>query len=217
MPSSFFLPGKPCDIALVNDTTAIITLPGRKQVQYIEVVPRLKLGRVLQLDTMAWGIDVEIYVTCHKGGFVGGDGEVWVVDRDGNLRKRLGMNPNGTFMFTLPVALAVSSKSNRIYVSDGLLDTLACPRSDGRVIYQYKDPEMSYPEGLCVDDEENITVCGRDSHNVHVVTAEGEKHCILLSTRDGIKYPYSVAYRYEDDTMIVGCYENDNMFMVRHR
>ena len=206
---SLDLPSGPWDISAVNDTTVIITLPEMQQLQYIEVVPGLKAGCVLQLDQMCYGVEVvdgDIYVTCHSEHMHSGDGEVRVLGQDGNVRKRLGMNENRTFMFGRPDYVTVNARSNRIYVSDAEEYTVTCLMSDATVtcIYQYTDLELRWTGGMCVDDEDNIIICGVDSNNVHVVTTTGKKHSILLTFRDGIKKPCSVAYRREDSTMIIG-------------
>ena len=212
---SLDLLSRPWDISVVDDTTAIITLPNNKQLQYIEVAPRLKPGRSLLLDKKCWGVQVvgsNIYVTCHKGG-LGGDGEVRILDKNGNLRKRLGVKQDETFMFTAPLYPTVTARSDKIYVFDWDQRTVTCLNSDGTVIYQYKDPELSQPRGVCVDDEDNIIVCGWNSHNVHVVTAAGKKHSVILTSKDDIMYPNSVAFRQTDNTMIIGC-PSDNLFLV---
>ena len=213
---SLDLPSDPCDISVVNDTTVIITLPCKIQLQYIEVTPKLKLGRVLQLDKRCWGVNVvgsDIYVTCNSD-YPGGDGEVRILDNNGKLKNRLGVNQDKTFMFTLPNKIAVSALSNKIYVSDREQDTVTCLRSDGTVIYQYKDPALRYPGGLCVDDEDNVIVCGGSSHNIHIVPAAGEKRSVILTSNYGVTYPQCVAYRRMDHTLIVGCYYNDNLFVI---
>ena len=212
---SLDLPSKPWDIAVVNDTTVIITLPCKKQLQYIEVTPKLKIGRVLQLDKKCWGVNVvgsDIYVTCSD--YPRGDGEVRIVDKNGKVKNRHGVNQDKTFMFTLPYNIAVSALSNKIYISDLEQDTVTCLRSDGTVIYQYKNAALRSPGGLCVDDEDNVIVCGGMSHNIHIVTAAGEKRSVFLTSNDGVEYPHCVAYRRTDHTMIVGSFLNDNLFVI---
>ena len=44
-------------------------------------------------------------------------------------------------------------------------------------------------------------------YNLHIITAAEKKH-------NCIKKPYSVAYRHEDDTMIIECYDG-NIFVVK--
>ena len=203
---------------MVNDTTVIITLPDKKQLQCIESAPRLRIGRVLQLDKKCWGVQIvgsDIYVICHSSVPGGNDGEVRILDNNGNLKKRLGVYQDKRFMFKWPNNIAVSVKSNKIYVSDGERDTVTSLKSDGTVIFQYKDPKLSYPRGLCVDDEDNVIVCGSASNNIHVVTATGKNSSVMLTDKDGIKYPQSVAYRQLDHTLIFGCWDNDNLNLYK--
>ena len=120
-----------------------------------------------------------IYVTCHS--VYAFDGEVKILDLDGNLKQRLGVNHDGTFMFKLPFFLTVKAKSNRLYISDYLHKQVTCLMSDGTVIYQYTDPELKRPRGVCVDDDDNITICDEASRNLHIVTEAGKKHRILLT------------------------------------
>ena len=211
---SLDLPSYPWDVSVVNDTTAIITLPYPEQLQYIDVAPRLAAGRVIQLDKRCYGVQVvgsDIYVTCHH--YPAGEGEVRILDKNGNMRKRLGVNQDNTFMFTNPHHLTVSARSNKIYVSDRDQHTLTCLKTDGTVIFQYKDPELDGPLGVCVDDEDNVMVCGGESNNLHVVTSDGKKHSVILTSKDGIKLPGCVAYRQTDKTLIVGCWENNNIYV----
>ena len=44
---------------------------------------------------------------------------------------------------------------------------------------------------------------------------EGKKHCNLLSSRDGLKWPNSISYREIDDTLIVGCGDSDYVFLFK--
>lgn len=114
-------------------------------------------------------------------------------------------------MFQYPFKLTVSTRSNKIYVSDMGKNALTCLNSDGRVIFEYMDPELRDPRGLCIDDEDNVIVCGCYSHNIHVVTAAGQKSSVILTEKHGICFPESVTYRRTDHTLIVGCYDSDDL------
>ena len=169
---------------------------------------------MIQLDQMCWGVRVvgsDIYVTCHDGG----EGEVRILDKNGNFRRRLGVNQDNTFIFTEPNHLTVSARSDKIYVSDWGQNKLTCLKTDGTVIFQYMDLELHGPRGVCVDDEDNVMVCGGDSNNIHVVTSDGKKHFVILTSKDGIKWPMCVAYRQTDKTLIVGCHRNNNLYIVQ--
>ena len=198
----------PWDISIVDTKTVIVTLPDTKQLQYIEICPRLTPGRVLQLDKECYGVHVtgdKIFTSCHNNI---GEGEVRILDLDGNLLQQLGINKDGSFLFTSPYYIAVSLSEKKIFVSDCDGNSVTCMTMDNDVVYKYGDNEMKSSAGLYCDGGDNILVCGCESHNVQVITAEGKKHCELVSSREGLK-PLSINYRERGDTLIVGCHHSD--------
>ena len=207
----------PGGISVVDATTAIVTLPYGQQLQYVNVTDRLTLGTVIQLDMKCWGVhvvDSSIYVTCFTP-FLRKDCEIRILDLNGNVRKRLNLSQDKTYIFQCPYYMKVSARTKRMYVSDWDQDAVTCMNPDGAIVYQYKDPEMRYPHGLCVDDEDNAIVCGEDSDNIHIVTAAGERSSIIRTADYGIYWPQSVAYRRSDKTLIVGCYDNENLYVIQ--
>ena len=202
----------PWDASVLEPTSVIVTLPNKKQLQVVQVYPQLKPGRVIQLDKECRGVAVgkgELYVTCWNYS----DGEIRVLGLDGKVKRRLGVNQDGSFMFKLPYYITVNSSGEKIFVSDFGTHTVTCMSVDGRVIYTYidKDDSMRGPRGLLCDSEDNILVCFFSTHNVQVLTADGKRHCTLLTGSDGLKYPYSIAYRDSDKTLLVGCRNSDHL------
>ena len=199
------------DVSILNSRSVIVTLPQSMQLQIIPVYPQLKLGGVIQLDKKCWGVEVgkeEIYVTCHNDP---GDGEIRVFGRDGNVKRRLGVNQDGSFMFISPYYITVNSSGEKIFISDWKTDTVTCMSVDGHVIYAYKDASLREPVGLLCDSEDNILVCGQRSQNIQVITPDGKMHCSLLTSSEGLKYPSSIAYRDSDSTLLVGCRDNKHL------
>ena len=210
------LRAEPWDVSVVHKNQAIITLPRVKQLQYIEVLPSLKSNRVIQLDRQCWGVHVvgeEICVSVHDEKRGTCTGEVRIVDFNGNLTRRLGVNKNGSFMFEMPYHLTVSQSSRNIYVSDRGKSTLTCLNSDGTVVYRYTDQNLEWARGVLTDIEDNVLVCGSSSYNVQIVTADGRKLSTLLTDKDGIEFPYSVAYKRTDNTLLVGCCSQEKLFV----
>ena len=206
------------DVSVLDPSSVIVTLPDNDQLQVIQVYPQLKPGRViqLQLDEDCWGVAVgkgELYVTCDN--YDPGVGEIRVLGLDGKVKRRLGVNQDGSFMFESPNYITVNSSGEKIFVSDYDADTVTCMAVDGRVIYTYKDDSMRKPEGLLCDSEDNILVCGRESNNVQVLTADGKRHCTLLTESDGLKYPESIANRDSDNTLLVGCDHSDHLLSFK--
>ena len=191
---SLKLKSGPWDVSVINSSSAVITLPDLKQLQYIQLVPALNTECVIQFDKKCWGVDVvgnEIYITCHNNP---GQGEVRILDIDGKLKRKVSVEQDGSFLFSYRYYLTVSKTSGKLYVSDYGTSTVTCMMPNGSVAYQYRDPDLAVPRGICVDNEDNIIVCGHNSNNVHVVCADGTKSHIIQTSKDGITSPFSVAY-----------------------
>ena len=111
------------------------------------------------LDKVCWGIDVDgnnIYVSCHSARIVEGGGEVWILDLDGNMKKRIGVN-NDVNNYLIN---HIISQHGQIYVSDYTSNTVTCIASDGHIEYQYSNTSLHFPAAIFVDDDGSIIVCG---------------------------------------------------------
>ena len=199
----------PRDVSAVNTTTVLITLPPSRQLQYIHVMSKFQPSSEIQLDKECWGIDVvgdEIFTSCHNSP---GQGEILVLNMEGTLKRRLGVSDGNSYMFRRPYYLTVNPDTGYIYVSDWDTNKVTCLSSAGDIVYRYDDQELDGPRGIYVDHFGTVIVCGRSSHNVHVITASGKKHRVLLQSSDGLWLPYSLAYRESDATLVIGSFSSD--------
>ena len=211
---------KPWDISAASSSAVVITLPQERQLQFIELSPELGQGQFIQLDKECWGVCVvgeEIYVSCYSSGLRDSDGEVRIYNTEGVVKRRLGLptEPGSSYMFRCPEYLTVNACSGRIYVSDSDRRTLTCLSEDGSIIYQYRDPELRYPRGLYVDADDYVIVCGSSSNNLQMISPSGEKVSTLLSEKDGITLPQSVAYRPTDGVLVIGCNDDNNLHVFK--
>ena len=212
---SLSLNGKPWSLSVIDNSNVIVTLPLSKQLQYVQLVPHMKADRVIKLDKKCWGVAVvgnDIYVSCHNDP---GEGEVRVLDLSGNLKRQVGVNKDGSYQFQDLFYLTVSTTSKKIFVTDYWKSIVSCMTPDGNIIYQYKDDDLRYPRALFVDAGDNIFVCGNDSYNVQVITADGRKYGTLISTNDGIRCPYSIAFSEADNMLVVGCWNQYDLFCYK--
>ena len=206
----------PLDVSPVNGSSVMVTLPNKKKLQLIQVMPSLKQDRSINVDRECWGVQVVadlIYVICHNNP---GEGEVLVLDMNGTVTHRLGQPDKKPSLFSRPFYITVCPSTRKLFITDWDTHTVSCLLSDGAVVYQYKDEELENPTGVCVDGGGNAIVCGRWSHNVQVIRANGTKCCTLLTSQDGVSGPRSVAYRESDNTLILGCdnINNNNNLLV---
>ena len=205
----------PWDIAVIDSSNVIVSSPEKKQLQHVQVFPRMKAGRIIQLNKMCWGVAVcgeKMYVSCHDNP---GDGEVKVLDLQGNIKRRLGINQDGSYLFTFPCYISVSASGEKIFVSDFGTDTITCLTPSGTVIYTYKDDGMRGPRGLICDSGDNVLVCGELSNNVHTISPDGNKYRTLLTSQDGLSFPCSIAYKESEDTLIVGCEHSNKLLLFK--
>ena len=204
------LDSKPWDVSPVNSNSVMVTLPYKKKLSLIQVIPSLKIDRSINVDRECWGVQVVedlIYVTCHSRP---GEGEVLVVDMNGTVTHRFGQPDKKPSMFSSPFYITVCPSSRKMFITDSSTDTVSCLMSDGTVVYQYKDKELREPRGVCVDGGGDAIVCGYFSDSVQVIRADGTKCCTLLTSQDGVSDPWSVAYRQSDNTLVLGCLDDDS-------
>ena len=212
---SLKLSGAPRDVAAIDNGQVVVTLPVRKELQFIKVFPSLKKLRAVSIDKRCQGVDVagdQIFVTLYTHGK--DDGEVRVYDINGNLKKKLGVTKDGSFMFRYPEYVTVGRASGKIFVSDSYEDIVYCITSDGKTVYKYTDNELSKPRGICVDEKNNVIVCGRLSYNIQVITAAGKKLKTLLSG-ERIGYPECVAFRPTDGSLVFSSETSDTLFVCK--
>ena len=148
------LPGDAWDVAAVDRSNVIVTMG--KRLQFIQVLPSLKLGHSIDVGERCRGVAVaagKIFVSCSV--------DIRVYDLEGrDLGKRIGINPDGSSMFRRPWYIAVSRSGDKIFISDCDNETVSCVTYDGEIVYQYNDDELRNPAGLLVDDNDNVIVCG---------------------------------------------------------
>ena len=190
-------------VSIVDANSVIVTLPIKYQLQFVHVMPKLKLGDVIQMEASCWGVHAyghEIFV-------ISGDpDEIRVIDKQGNMKRRIKQTNDGSNLFSKPYNITVSTDGNKIFVSDIGSKSVLCMAVDGNLIYQYKDADLKTPQGLISDGEDNVLVCESSSSKVHVLRSNGKRHGTFSVALQNAKRdcPVSVAYRKSDSTLVVG-------------
>ena len=214
---SVTLASRPWDIVVVNDKTAIVTLPNIKQLQYVDLMPKLSLGSRMSTKQMCFGIVVVndlIYITCHGYPDSSG-GDIRLLDLRGNELKIIGVNRDGSQFLQNPYYIAANREGSKLYVSSFYTHEIYCISSSGNVIYKLKDADIVSPHGVYVDSQDNLLVCSRDTDTIQVITEDGIKHKTLLTSYDGVKKPVGIAFRPTDSTLIVSLSDIDVILVVK--
>ena len=214
---SLQLESSPWDVAVMDKYNVIVTVPNKLQLVVIELKPVLKYVRAIQMNMKCRGVDVakdRVYVSCYK---YTGQGEIRILDFNGNLKRRLGANQDGSFMFQLPCYVAVNSEVSRIYVTDLKASSITSLTLDGRNFHQCNYENVDRLMGIYVDGQDNQFVCGDTKYNIISNSRDfkyGDSFCFdALTFQNSTNGLYSIAYRHSDDTLVLG-YMQDDIIVV---
>ena len=215
-------PNRPWDVSVVDSGTVVVTLPRTKRLQFIQIYPNFSKGSSVKFDKECQGVAVSaehIYVTCHNNNGVEKEedctpGEVCILDRRGNEIRRIQGSDDDRLRFIKPNYVAVNRDGSTIYVSDMKTETITALTTTGDILFQYTSPDrhdLWSIKQMYIDSQSNILVCGFRTHNVQIITAEGQKYKTMLISSNGIWKPEGIAYRPSDGTLVVGCFEQDDL------
>ena len=185
------------DVAVMNDTLVVITLPDKYQIQYIqlnEAVPMLQREKFVNVERDCYGIDIfnnTIYLAC--------DGpQIRMLDMNGHLKNTFtAMLDYGLYLY-----IAVSRLSGNLYLSSR---DVYCLSPNGSILFHYNTNSSLFgPSGVLVDDLDNPVVGYFKTVEV-IKNSDHTYRTLLNTTHDGLINPiYSLAYRRTDKTLVIG-------------
>ena len=201
--SEIKLPASPWDVAPINETELVVTLTWYKQLQFITLTPALSLGSSISVGKKCFDVEIvgkDICVLCTNDP---GEGEVRIIDIDGNVKKRLGVNTDGTFLMMQPIHMSISHDQNKVFASDWLTHTIYCLSLKGDILYQIWNENVHMLRGVLLDKQDNLLVCSGD--NLYKVETKTKNFTKFLSIEDGLADTYCLNYRQSDNTLVVTC------------
>ena len=213
MKESIDVPGRPWDVAPVNQHQVIVTFPWQQYLQFIQVTPSLALGHTVNLGMECWGVTVtreSIYISF----FESGEGNIGIYDLTGKKKRIIDQynGKDGKVLIKSPWYIAVSN-DEKIFVSGrdakSFTTTVYCLESSGNVLYTVSNPLVKDCNGISVDENENLLVCDWLSHKVFLITKDGKEVREFLTEKDGLYRPFTVSFRRSDGTLVVGGQHNN--------
>ncbi|XP_061189994.1 uncharacterized protein LOC133197795 [Saccostrea echinata] len=199
----------PWDFTMISEKEAIVSLPGDKKLVTLTIdftLRRVTQTREIILDEACWGL------TEFKGKLIGTflpfelDAHLRVMTYDGTMERKIEIQDS-------PVAFRapqyVLYHEDKVYISDSYSHALIIIDLDGHVTFAFKVAEFENPAGMTVDDQGNVYVCGKTSHNVFQISREGEIREIL-SQEDCPSRPCCIGLLGDGSTLLVG-YSNSNV------
>jgi hypothetical protein len=173
------LTSKPLCITVVPCTDkAVVTLLEEESIQFINTTNNTK--------------DNKIYIGEWCGGvtavkdkiYIGGRDKVIILNIDGSFVRKIATTHDG-----INNNLLYNERNDQLLLRQ--IGRLCCINLDGHVIYTY---DISGREGLAVDQQGHVYICGRDSHDIHRLSPDGTFRDIVLSKHDGVDFPRSITF-----------------------
>jgi hypothetical protein len=155
---------------------AVVTLPREESIQFINTTNNTKDNKI-NIGEWCEG------VTAVKDKiYIGGIFKVIILNIDGSLVRKItthGINYN----------LLYNERNDQLLLRQN--GELCCINLDGHVIYRYT---ISGDQGLAVDQQGHVYICGRHSHDIHRLSPDGTFRDIVLSKHDGVDEPRSITF-----------------------
>ncbi|XP_052788600.1 uncharacterized protein LOC128223362 [Mya arenaria] len=178
-----------------------VTMPFEHKVLHFKVKDdRLDLvkhisteGRCYGIASFKDGIAVGLRVEKHSW-------RVEILDYAGSVLKVFKDDDHGRDLFGYADYLTVDPDGSRLYVSDGVQNSVICLNlQDSTMVsikemFRYTDSHLSIPKGLTLDCEANLYVIGCESNNVHKISSTGDKIGVVLGHREQLDKPMGIVY-----------------------
>jgi sugar lactone lactonase YvrE len=98
----------------------------------------------------------------------------------------------------------VATSGDKLYYTTFNTGAVTCCDLHGTTQWELKDNSvLRFPTGISVDNDGNVYVVGFSSHNVVVISHDGQRHRQLLSSEDGMSSPFVLDYDKSTNTLLV--------------
>ena len=202
--SRLTMPDRVWGVSVLGVNDVIVSLTNLKKLQIVEVVPVLKLKSSIEVGMVCFDVKVigsRIYVVCTSEL---GWGEIRVLDNDGNLIHRLGIDKDGAYLLKHPIHMASNHDQDKIFVAELTSNPIqvVCMAVDGNVLFNFSNTVVENPRGILVDEEGNFLLCSNDI--IYLIEAGSNNCTTFLTKSDGLKKePYALCYRESDRSLVV--------------
>ena len=192
----------PWDVKRIDDSTVAVTVPAEEKVYVVSYAAQC-LEIVTSFPTYAecWGItpiNDQFVVTCDPWSKTP---SLKVFTDTGKQTAFFQKDSKGEMLFRCAQHIASNSLDNVLYISRQHM--LLAVTMTGKVVFRYRHEKLEYPTGVAVDNQGYLYVCGKDSHNVHQLTKNGEFLRILFSKNDDLTSPRGICFQPDGDKILV--------------
>ena len=205
----------PLDIALVDETTCVMTIPDAKSIQFVTIQPGFRFKHTKCLKLRCFGIDVhgenifvciddlQQSVKCMK-----------ILSLDGDCVSYISHLGAGA-----PRYLCVHEDGLRIYYTGGLDKDvfINCITKDGFGIFSTSGTELQSPRCVITDNNGNILVVDDKAKCLQTVSLEGVFGKKLMLQSKSMSEPTSFCLNKTEDLIIVSFGQTQNSMVVLYK
>ena len=108
----------------------------------------------------------------------------------------------------------IATFKDNIYYTNKNNHTVTCYDLQGITKWEFRDTiVLVQPFGIYVDNFGNLFVTGYNSHNVVVISNDGQHNKEVLSSKDGMNFPQALYYDRSSNKLLVANYINTKAFI----
>ena len=205
----------PFDIALVDETTCVMTIPDAKSIQYVTVQPGFRFKHTKCLKLRCFGVDVhgenifvciddlQQSVKCVK-----------VLSLDGDCVSYIAHQGAGA-----PRYLCVNGDGSRIYYTGGLDKDVFINgiTNDGFGIFSVSSTDLQSPRSAVTDNDGNVLVVDDKAKCLHIVSVDGVFTKKVIVENKTVSEPISCCLNRSEELIIVCFWQTQSSKVILYK
>lgn len=181
------------DVTSVTHSTAAVTLPARRVIQFLTVRKKISKGREIKVSGECYGIQAQedkLFVSFPSTL----PPKIQIMTLLGATLANISVDINGDEIFKWPQYLLVID--DMIFVSDSTRQEVIKLSMQGEVMFRYSDKELGGPAGLTDSGDGHLLVCCNNwrKHNVQILNTACKKIGAVFDDTVEIKDPYALCF-----------------------
>ena len=205
----------PFDIALLDESTCVMTIPDAKSIQYVTVQPGFRFKHTKCLKLRCFGVDVhgenifvciddlQQSVKCVK-----------ILSLDGDCVSYVTHQGAGS-----PRYLCVNEDGSRICYTGGLDKDvfINCITNDGFGIFSVSSTDLQSPRSVVTDNDGNILVVDDKAECLQIVSADGVFGKKLIVENETVSEPTSCCLNRTEKLVIVSFWQTQSSKVILYK
>ncbi|CAC5364543.1 unnamed protein product [Mytilus coruscus] len=184
--------GSTFDVVFIGDDSIAVTSGNSKTINIIDL-EKQKLKKSIKVDSHNYGTVYKdghmIYCVREKG--------LHMIDLSDDSITNVINNKLSSFAY-------VTTFGDKLFYTNRDNDSVTCCDYHGNILWTFCDTSvLMHPFGISVDNDGNVFVVGGDTHNVVVISPDGQRCRQLLSSKHGLNYPQVLHYDTSTNNLLV--------------